>query len=134
MNPHNQSRYCTKIQLFSVALICELISLLMVFMFTHYHPVNTPLATVDITGIINQFVKTESAQSDSPTQHQKRIHAFSAQLEATLQTVAHEKHVILVPKEAVITGSLDFTTEVAERLSLLPSSVVLSDEKADAPQ
>jgi hypothetical protein len=88
----------------------------MVFVFTHYHSVNTPLAIVDITGIIRQFVKVESTQSDSPAQHQERIHAFSAQLESTLQTVAKENHVILVPKEAVIAGGVDLTPEVSKRL------------------
>ncbi len=116
MNYPNQDSYCTKIQLFSVALMCELISLLMIFAMNHYHPVNTPLATVDITGIIHQFVKMESTQSDSPAQHQERIHAFSAQLESTLQTVAKENHVILVPKEAVIVGGVDLTPEVSKRL------------------
>ena len=116
MNHPNQGSYCTKIQLFSVALMCELISLLMIFAMNHYLPVNTPLATVDITGIIHQFVKMESTQSDSPAQHQERIHAFSAQLESTLQTVAKENHVILVPKEAVIAGGIDLTPEVSKRL------------------
>ncbi len=116
MNHPNQSSFCTKIHLFSVALMCELISLLMIFVFTHYRAVNTPLATVDITGIIRQFVKVESTQSHSPAQHQERIHAFSAQLEMTLQEVAREKHVILVPKEAVIAGGVDLTPEVSKRL------------------
>lgn len=116
MNHSNQGSYCTKIQLFSVALICELVSLLVVFTINYSHPVNTPLATVDITGIIHQFVKMESTQSDSPAQHQERIHAFSARLESTLKTTAKENHVILVPKEAVIAGGIDLTPEVSKRL------------------
>ncbi len=116
MNHPNQGSYCTKIQLFSVALMCVFISLLMNFALNRYLSVNRQVAIVDITGLIHQFVKMELTQSDSPAKHQQRIHAFSAQLEATLQTVAKENHVILVPKEAVIAGGIDLTPEVSKRL------------------
>jgi hypothetical protein len=113
---HHQGSYCTKIQIFSVMLICVLINILMSFAINHYLPVNNQLAIVDITGIIHQFVKMESAQSDSPAKHQERIHAFSAQLESTLQTVAKDHHAILIPKEAVISGGIDLTLEVSKHL------------------
>ncbi len=116
MSHHHQDSYCTKIQLFSVTLICVLINILMSFTMNLYLPVKNQLAIVDITSIIHQFVKVESAQSNSPAQHQERIHAFSVRLESTLQTVAKENHVILVPKEAVISGGIDLTSEVSKHL------------------
>lgn len=75
------------------------------------------MATVDMTGLIHHFVKVESAVSASPAQHQAQVRAFSQQLDQALQTVAHEQHVILLPKEAVIAGAVrDVTPDVAQRL------------------
>ena len=42
MNHYNQGNYCTKIQLFSMALMGVLINILMSFVMNHYLPVNTP--------------------------------------------------------------------------------------------
>lgn len=81
------------------------------------------LATVDMTGLTYAFVKSEAARATSLDQQRAQVHAFSQQLEAVLKAVVQEKHVILVPKEAVIAGGDDLTAEVAARLSL---------EKSDA--
>ncbi len=116
MNPHNQGSYCTKIQLFSVALMCVFISLLMNFTLNRYLSVNRQVAIVDITGLIHQFVRVESKLPHSATEHQAHIQAFSEILEGTLQTIAEKKNVILVPKEAIIAGGIDLTPEVSKRL------------------
>ncbi len=114
MNKENS--HITRIEIYAVALICGLISMLIGFSMNQYLPVNIQLATVDMTGIIHRFVKMESMQSLSADQHQAHVHDFSTQLETTLKEVAKEKHVILMPKEAVIAGGLDLTAEVSQRL------------------
>lgn len=89
------------------------------------------LATVDMTGLMYRFVKSEASGSASLTEKRIEVRAFSQQLETVLQTIAREKHVILVPKEAVMAGSQDLTAEVAARLSLSSSTSVSLMEKSD---
>lgn len=103
-------------EIYVVGLISALISLLVGFAMNKYLPINIQLATVDITGIIHQFVKIEAEHSNSPVEMEAQIQAFSQQLETTLQSMAKEKHVILVPKEAVIAGGVDFTSEITRQL------------------
>ncbi len=92
------------------------------------------IATVDMTGLMYRFVKSEASGSASLAEKRIEVHAFSQQLETVLKTIAREKHVILVPKEAVIAGSLDMTAEVAARLSLSRSPSVSLMEKSDESQ
>ena len=94
---------------------------------------NPRLATVDMTGLMYQFVKSEAAGSASLVQKRAEIRDFSQKLEMALKEIAKEQHVILVPKEAVIAGSQDVTAEVATRLSLSPSSTPWM-EKSDESQ
>jgi Type-F conjugative transfer system protein (TrbI_Ftype) len=95
---------------------------------------NSQLATVDMTGLMYRFVKSEASGSASLTEKRVEVRAFSQQLETVLKTIAQEKHVILVPKEAVIAGSQDLTAEVAARLSLSRSPSYSSVEKSDESQ
>jgi conjugal transfer pilus assembly protein TraW len=95
---------------------------------------SSSIATVDMTGLMYRFVKSEASGSVSLTEKRVEVRAFSQQLETVLKVIAQEKHVILVPKEAVIAGSQDMTTEVAARLSLSRSSSVSLTEKPDESQ
>lgn len=95
---------------------------------------NPQLATVDMTGLMYRFVKSEAAGSASLTEKRIEVRAFSQQLETVLQTIAREKHVILVPKEAVIAGSQDMTAEVAMQLSLSHSLSTSFMGKSDESQ
>jgi hypothetical protein len=95
---------------------------------------NPSIATVDMTGLMYQFAKSEASGSASLAEKRIEVRHFSQQLETTLKTIAQEKHVILVPKEAVIAGSQDLTAEVAARLSLSRSPSVSLREKSDESQ
>ncbi len=116
MNQIDTRNNCTRMEIYAVGIISTLISILIGLSMNYYLPVNIQLATVDITGIIHQFVKVESTKSSSSTQLQEQIQTFSNQLESTLKSVAKEKNVVLTPKEAVITGAVDLTPEVMRRL------------------
>jgi hypothetical protein len=95
---------------------------------------NPSIATVDMTSLMYRFVKSEASGSASLAEKRIEVRAFSQQLETVLKTIAREKHVILVPKEAVIVGGNDLTAEVASRLSLSRSSSASSVEKSDESQ
>lgn len=89
----------------------------------HFFTAPNRIATVDMTGLIRQFVKTESVLPLSAAQRQTQVHTFSQQLEDILQEIAREKQLILVPKEAVMAGNvLDVTNTVSDRLAMIPKT------------
>ena len=75
------------------------------------------LATVDVTGLIHRFVKVEAAKSVSPAQMREQVKDFSQHLESVLQNLSREKHWVLLPKEAILSGCPDVTGEVEARLN-----------------
>ncbi|MBS0349742.1 MAG: TrbI F-type domain-containing protein [Proteobacteria bacterium] len=95
---------------------------------------NPSIATVDMTGLMYRFVKSEASGSASLAEKRIEVRHFSQQLETTLKTIAQEKHVILLPKEAVMAGSQDLTAEVAAQLSLSRAPSVSLMEKSDESQ
>jgi hypothetical protein len=95
---------------------------------------NPSIATVDMTGLMYRFVKSEASGSASLAEKRIEVRHFSQQLETVLKTIVQEKHVILVPKEAVIAGGNDLTAEVASRLSMSRSPSASSVEKSDESQ
>jgi len=80
------------------------------------HPSSSTLGTVDITGIINQFIKLESAKNDSPDVVKEDVRAFAHQLEMTLRQLAKEKHLVLLLRDAVSAGGQDYTDVVNQRM------------------
>jgi hypothetical protein len=74
------------------------------------------LATVDVTGIVQQFVRSQATLNLPPKVLEQRVNAFGHQMEATLKSLAQERHLLLLPQEAVISGAVDVTSVVKERL------------------
>lgn len=68
------------------------------------------IATVDIVGITEQFIKQQASQNSSTQEKQQAIKVFSHQLEHALDTLSRSKSLILVPKEAVLKGAKDYTS------------------------
>lgn len=77
------------------------------------------IATVDITGLIHRFVKVEATQAASPSEMRAQVKNFSQQLELILQSISQEKNFIILPKEAVLAGCPDMTSDVETRLKAL---------------
>ena len=89
---------------------------------------NSPsIATVDITGIVQQFVQSQAKLNLPANQMQQRVNIFGHQLEIILQDIAKTKHVILMPQEAVIAGSVDITPLVRHRLQELQNAKTSSN-------
>jgi hypothetical protein len=80
-------------------------------------PVQTPrVASVDITGIVNQFIKAQTADHLSTQALQARVNQFGSNLESTLKLLADKQHMVLLPQEAVIAGTVDLTPQVQKIL------------------
>jgi hypothetical protein len=75
------------------------------------------LATVDVTGLVHQFVRSQASLNLPHKIREKQVKAFGHQLETLLKTIAIEHHVVLMPQEAVISGAVDLTPLVKARLN-----------------
>lgn len=72
------------------------------------------IGSVNVTGLVNQFVTAESVKpSVTPEQMKKDVHQFSQKLDQAMESVSHKNHIVLVPSEAVLSGSSDYTEAVS---------------------
>jgi type-F conjugative transfer system protein TrbI len=86
-------------------------------MFILMLPQNRGVGVVNITGIINQFVKLQAQQNLPATQVKAHVQSFGHRLEISLHQIAHEQHVVLLPSEAVIAGAKDYTPQLQKMLN-----------------
>lgn len=79
---------------------------------------HTPLtiATVNITGLEDSFIREITQQHLPTAEMNKKVTAFANALNKTVIDMAKQKHVILIPSEAVIAGSPDMTEDVANKV------------------
>ncbi|CAM4391247.1 MAG: hypothetical protein LEGION0398_MBIBDBAK_00173 [Legionellaceae bacterium] len=68
------------------------------------------IATINITRVINGFVKEEAQKNLSSDTKKAHVKAFGKRLEKSLLKIAHDKQVVLLPSEAVIAGASDYTS------------------------
>ncbi|MHB1948906.1 MAG: TrbI F-type domain-containing protein [Gammaproteobacteria bacterium] len=76
------------------------------------------IGTVNITGIVDQFIKQESEKNLQPDILKKEVKHFGSNLNKQLQEISKEKNIILMPSEAIIAGSRDFTSLIYQRLQM----------------
>ena len=76
------------------------------------------IAVVNITGILNQFVKMETQKKQSTDQMKERAKTFGSELEKTLKSISKKERLILFPSEAVVDGAVDITERVQKQLQL----------------
>ena len=88
-----------------------------VFLFRAYFFPIVTIGTVNVTSLVDQFIQQEAKQNISPVQLKEHIHTFSQQLEEAVQFISDKKHVVLVPREAVLAGSKDYTALVTLQMS-----------------
>jgi hypothetical protein len=75
------------------------------------------IATVNVTGIVREFVQSQTKLNLPPKALEQHVKSFGHQLESTLKTLSNEYHVILMPQEAVIAGAQDLTPLVRQQLA-----------------
>ena len=104
----------------SKSYLAGVLGALTVFMVMQWFDTNHPrIGTVNITGLVDQFIKQESSLNRSPDVLKNEVSLFGKQLERTLRTYAKEQHLVLLPSEAVIAGSRDYTAIVRAKLRAL---------------
>jgi len=92
------------------------------------------IGVVNITGIADEFIKTQSRSNISSEELKKRVRLFGFSLEKGLQEIGARKRVILMPAEAVITGAKDYTQEIQNYLSkIIPKASLKAEPQQVQP-
>lgn len=105
------------INLYGFSFLFGMLGALIIFMLVHcMEKPNHKLGTVNITGIVDHFIKIESEKSISPDTLKKEVKQFGVALDQELHAFSKENSIVLMPSEAVIAGTPDYTSTVSERL------------------
>ncbi len=104
--------------LFSSFIFGMLGALFISFILQVFEKPKNHIATVNVTKLVNQFVKETTKKNPSQDVLKKEVSKYGANLESTLKYIAKQESVILLPSEAVIAGAPDYTP-LAERLTKL---------------
>lgn len=70
------------------------------------------IATVNVTGMVNSFVKETAQQNLTMEQKQQKVDQFGKSMQHVLDDLAKERHIVIVMSEAVVAGATDMTPEI----------------------
>lgn len=94
-------------------------SMVIITIFNYLTPKPQKIAVVNTTAIVKEFVKREIEQNKSQDILTNETKKFGVSLEQASKEVADENNLILMPSEAIIAGSEDYTTAVKKRIKIL---------------
>jgi len=72
------------------------------------------IETVDITGLVKSFESEALKQKLPADELSQKVSKFGEALNAAVDKYSADNHVILVPKEVVISGAVDKTSDVRD--------------------
>lgn len=75
------------------------------------------IGTVDLTGLVHQYTIKIAHGGGSLADIKSKMRPWSQHLEAVLQSISEKHHVVLMPRQAVVSGAKDYTNEAAALLS-----------------
>lgn len=106
--------------LLTVAL-CSLVSGVVVAGYDRFHRREPVIATVDINGLVRDFVVQTAKSANSGKLDEAEItrqtKVFSDNLDSAAQSVANDYHLLLLTKAAVVGGAVDVTPLVRQRVA-----------------
>lgn len=76
------------------------------------------IATVDIVAITSEFIKKEAQKNHAEDEKKVAIQVFSHRLETALTTLTQKKNLVLLPREAVIKGGVDYTQTLENMIAV----------------
>jgi hypothetical protein len=93
------------------------------------------VATVNITGIVNAYVKNLAKANVDPNAASEDIKQFAAQLQSNIQILSKKKGVVILPSEAVIAGAKDLTPALIKRMpSITNLEELMKNEQSQVQQ
>ncbi|MCE3237361.1 MAG: putative pilus extension/retraction protein trbI [Gammaproteobacteria bacterium] len=81
-------------------------------------------AKVNVTAIVDQFIKEEAVKNLSDMARKEEVQLFGKKLETNLQHIAKTHHLVLLPSEAVIAGVPDYTPAIRKKLKRLSNEAL----------
>lgn len=102
---------------FSFSFLFGMLGALIIFMIIHlYKNQDIQVGTVNITGMVDRFIKQEAQKNIQPDILKKEVKQYGVHLNKELQSFSKEKNLVLFPSEAVIAGSRDYTSIINQRM------------------
>jgi hypothetical protein len=101
-----------------ISFLFGMLGAILIALFLHF--INSPkiFATVNLTKMVNQFIKEEQERHVSKENLKEDTKRFGVQLEFALKQLSESKNIVLLPKEAVIAGVEDKTDELYQLLNV----------------
>lgn len=94
------------------------ITCMLIIMAGYHHKFATSqIVQVDINHIIEEKVKALSKNNLTEVENKQAIQTFGKTLEKTIHQIAKSKNLIILPSQAVISGSQDITESIQRRLN-----------------
>lgn len=112
------SRHTQKIMQSLLAYAWGVLGALTVFVVVHMSTPKPPvIATVNITDIFDRYIKQQTTLKHSSTVMTQDMKAFAKKMEINMKALSQKKHLILLPKEAVIAGAHDYTHIIMQSMN-----------------
>lgn len=112
------NEFNSKIISYSNSFLFGALGALFVFIVAYYFTSMPPsIGTVNITRIVDQFIKEEAVKNLPPNILKQEVKLFGKNLEKELKQFSSQNHLVLLPSEAVIAGSHDYTSLIMQRIT-----------------
>lgn len=85
---------------------------LFVITLIHFSRPTMTIATVNVTGMVNSFVKETAQQNLTMEQKQQKVDQFGKSMQHVLDDLSKQRHIVIMMSEAVVAGATDMTHEV----------------------
>jgi len=95
------------------AYLFGMLGALTLFVITHFLVISPPtIGTVNVSGIVEQFIRQESRKNLSQEILKKEVRTFGVLLDQVVKDYAKQHNVSLFLREAVVAGGRDYTSEI----------------------
>lgn len=96
------------------AFLCGMLGCLLVLFITSSIRPTARVATVNITVLVDQFIKNTSQKGLPDTELQNEVKQFGMKLDQTIKKLSQENNLVILPKEAVVSGATDYTKVISD--------------------
>ena len=93
-------------------LLFGMLGAVIIQLFVSHH--SQKMVTVDITGLVKSFETEVQKQKLPSNELSQKVSKFSEALSTTINLYSSDNNYVLVPKEVVIAGGIDRTSDVSE--------------------
>lgn len=96
----------------SVSVLTNIVMTSFFYIAFHHESQEREIVTLDILKIMDDYSALAVKTMHDPANMKKSAHALSQRLEELIALNAKEKHLVIMPKQAVIQGAQDITPQI----------------------